>query len=346
MEIRWRAAFFPFLPLAFLLVISLEAPAQVRPSSTVKAGILGVMSGDAGFIIAKERGYFQEQGLDVIFQQFIPGSATIMASLAGGQLDVAQSGTLIGTFNAIKRGFPVIAVANTVTLYQGSGNALMIRSDLKNEIVRISDLKGRKVAIPSMGSATLYSLGVALETGGLSVKDVNIVTMPFTDLQVAFRNKAIDTGINVEPLATLVAKSGEAVIWKRTDDFVSNPYQTIGSLFYNTDWARKNPDAANRFMIAFLKGVRDYHDAMTKGVRREEIIGYFIKHTGMKVRAIYDLIPWGSGNPDGYESRESVLHQQDWYFRHGYLDSKLSVEKMVDDRYVDHAISVLGKYRK
>ncbi len=345
MERRWGTAFIPFLPLAFLLVISLEAPAQVQPSSTVKAGILGIMSGDSGFIIAKERGYFQEQGLDVIFQQFVSG-ATIMAPLAGGQLDVGQGGTAIGTFNAITRGFPIIAVANTVTLDRGNGNAFMVRSDLKNEIVRVSDLKGRKVAIVATGSALLYSLGMALETGGLSVKDVNLVTMPFPALGVAFKNKAIDMGINVEPLATLVARSGEAVVWKKTDDFVNNPYQTIGSLFYNTDWARKNPDAANRFMIAILKGVRDYHDAMTKGVRREEIIGYFIKHTGMKDRAIYDLIPWGSGNPDGYESRESVLHQQDWYFRNGYIDSKLPVEKMIDDRYVDHAISVLGKYRK
>lgn len=348
MEKRWRVACFRFLPVACLLVIGLAAPAQAqrgRELVTINAGILGIMSGDSGFIIAKERGYFQEQGLEVVLQRFDSG-ATIMAPLAGGQLDVGQGGTGIGTFNGIKRGFPIIAVANTVILDRGNGNAFMVRSDLKNEIVKVSDLKGRKVAINAMASPLLYSLGMALETGSLSLKDVTLATMPFPDLRVAFKNKAIDMGINVEPLATLVARSGEAVIWKKTDDFVNNPYQTIGSLFYNVDWARKNPDAANRFMIAFLKGVRDYHDAMTKRVKREEVIGYFIKHTGMKDRAIYDLIPWGAGNPDGYESKESVLHQQDWYFKNGYLDSRLPIEKFVDDRYVDHAISVLGKYKK
>lgn len=345
MEVRVRQGLFVLVAASLLFSLQASAQGQAgRETVTINAGILGIMSGDAGFVMAKERGYFQERGLDVKFQQFVSG-AVIMAPLSAGQLDLGQGGTAIGTFNGIKRGLPIIAVANTVTLDRGNGNAFMVRSDLKNEIVKASDLKGRKVAINAMASALLYSLGMALESGGRTLKDVNLVAIPFPDHRVAFRNKAIDMGINVEPLATLIAKSGEAVIWKRTDDFVNNPYQTIGSLFYNIDWAKKNPEVANRFMVAFLKGIRDYRDTITKGTKREEVIGYFIKHTGIKDRAIYDLMPWYGGNPDGYESKESILHQQDWYFKNGYIDFKLPIEKLVDDRHVDHAISLLGKYK-
>ncbi len=59
-----------------------------RAAALVRMGYLGVSS-DAGIFIALDKGYFQEQGLDLSLERFGVG-ADQMPLLGAGQLDIAS----------------------------------------------------------------------------------------------------------------------------------------------------------------------------------------------------------------------------------------------------------------
>ena len=83
----------------------LAANTPLSPPVTVRSGIVGSLA-EAGQLIALERGYFQEQGLNVEFTQF-DSTARMTPSLASGQLDVGAGGVGAALFNAIGRGVPI-----------------------------------------------------------------------------------------------------------------------------------------------------------------------------------------------------------------------------------------------
>src|SRR5207248_3097874 len=92
------------------------APSTVPPRpATVKNSILPSLSSAATFV-ARERGYFQEEGIEVESTP-LDGSTESTSALAAGQLDVATGGTAAGLYNSIARGIDVRIVLDVVTAY-------------------------------------------------------------------------------------------------------------------------------------------------------------------------------------------------------------------------------------
>ena len=124
-----------------------QAP-QTTEITTVKVAYIPLIS-NAPLFIAKEEGYFAQQGINVEFEKFQSGGAAFPALING---DIAASGGAIspGLYNAITRGAHVHIVADKGRMAPGfcNSSALMVRRDLyENGMVRnVSDLKGRKVS--------------------------------------------------------------------------------------------------------------------------------------------------------------------------------------------------------
>ena len=86
-------------------------------------------------------------------------------------------------------------------------------------------------------------------------------------------------------------------------------------------------------------------DALTKGTNREEVISYFIKHTALKDRSVYDWLPWPSSNPDGRVPAETIAAAQDWFAENGYVQTKVDLSKVIDNQFADYAVAQLGSYQ-
>ncbi|MSP98155.1 MAG: hypothetical protein EXR29_13260 [Betaproteobacteria bacterium] len=333
------AAFLFVCVCSFLAVLASPAGAQ----TVVRAGALGI-SADGPVYIAIEKGYFREQGIEVKLENFA-GGAQAMAPLSAGQLDVTpSSGITPALFNAFARGLPLRIVGPNSIDLEG-GNVLMVRNDLKGQIQRFSNLKGSKIAVNTAGSALLYMIGKMLESDGLSIKDVEIVYMPFPDMGTAFQNKAIAAATEVEPFITLFQDRGLAYAWKSAADTIRNPHFQVAVVIYNSDWAQKNPAAAQGFMTAYLKGSRDFVDAAKGGKIRSEVVDILIKHTRVKDKALYDRMRWPHPDPNGVVVKESLRDQQDWHAKDGTVPKKVDIDAIVDDRYVKHSIQQLGLYK-
>ena len=308
----------------------------------VKVGHLGITA-DAPVYIALEKGYFKDRKIELKLEPFV-SAAPAMAPLSSGEIHVVGGGVSPSLFNAFARAFPVRVVAHRARDVEGNAlDALMVRSDLKGQITRVADLKGRKIGINAAGSPHYYLVGKLLETEGLSLKDVEVVHIPWPDMAAAFSNKAIDAAALVEPFATQYDEKGFASLWKRASDVIKNPGWEIAVLFFNEDWAKKNARVANDFMVAYLKGARDMMDAWNGGKNRAEVVDIMVKHTRVKDRAAYDKMHWGYVDPNGAILKDSLRDQQEFFARLGSIPKKVDVDDIVDDRYVKYAVQQLGR---
>jgi len=100
--------------------VATEAPPAATPASVtataptgelkkVKMGYVPV-SIFAPVFVAKEKGYFAEQGLDVSLEPF-PGGSDPVVLTASGQLDLGIGGAGPAFWNAIAQGLPIKVIA-------------------------------------------------------------------------------------------------------------------------------------------------------------------------------------------------------------------------------------------
>jgi len=328
----------------WLVTLAVLLGPAVAAAEVVKIGDLGIVA-DAPFYLAIEKGYFKERGLDVKLEKFA-SAAQMMAPLSTGELQVVGGGSSAALFNSFARGWPVrIVAARSRDVAGFSSDTLSIRSDLKDQIRTLADLKGRKIAVNAPAAALAYMLGKMLESEGLTIKDVDVVYMPWPNMGPAFAQKAIDAGTMVEPFVTQYLERGYAVPFRRAADVLKSPPFEVSVVLYNKDWAEKQSRTAGEFTVAYLKAARVVHDAMRGGAARAEVIDILTRYTQVKDKALYDRMQWGYIDPNGTVARDSLRDQQDWHAKQGTIPKKVDVDEIVDERYIKHALEQLGVRR-
>lgn len=314
----------------------------LSPRVAVRYGELGQAS-DAGFYIALDRGYFAEEGLDVETVPIGSGGRMVPA-LGAGQIEVGGGGLSTALINAVVRDVPLRLVADKGSLRPGfSYEAVLARTDLMNSgaIKSIADLRGRRVALNSTTSMDIYLLSSALEYGGLHIDDVILDEIPQADMIAALANGSVDAVIALEPGMAAIIRQGIGSKLLSLDE--STPNAQVGVIMYAPNFMRDQPEAARRFMIAYLRGVRDYNKAYTTGEGRDELVQTLIQHTAIKDPAILGAIVPPGLNPNGYMNLESITATQEFWKRRDLLQTTLPPEQMVDHSYVDAALEVLGR---
>jgi NitT/TauT family transport system substrate-binding protein len=310
----------------------------------VRVGTIGSLS-DSGLFIALERGYWQEQGLSVDLVPF-DNIGLMIPAMGTGQIEVGAGSTAPGLFNAVRREVPLKIVADKGNAAPGFGfSALVLRKDLADSgaVRDFSDLRGKTVAVVGLYQSAHASLHQGLAQAGVADADVNTVELAFPDIMAALGNRNVDVGSLIEPFVAAAVGNGVGVRWRGTDETYPN-YQ-IAMLLYAPHFAAPaQRSAAERFMIGYLKGVRDYNDAFVKQQGRDAVIDILVKHTPVKNRAQYDAMVPAGLRPDGRVNVETIKADQDWYFAAGQQGEKVDVDAIVDHSYVDNAVRVLGPY--
>src|SRR5436190_6076325 len=220
---------------------------------TVKVGTVRSIS-TATILWASEKGYFKDYGIKVATETLDTASNSI-ALLAQNQLQMVEGGISAGYFNALEKNLPVTMVLDRVS--SPLGHNLMLRPDLKDEIKELPQLRGRRIATNGHGAVSTYEVGKLLETAGLTISDVEIKVIPFTQYAVAFANKAIDAAIAIPPFTAQLLDGGHALAFKDPDDLVKPHPLTIAVSMINTDWAKANRELLHNYYLAYLRGIRD-----------------------------------------------------------------------------------------
>jgi NitT/TauT family transport system substrate-binding protein len=317
-------------------------PAPSASSLTkLQVGLVGGIS-DAGFYIAMDKGYFKEQGIELEVTRF-DSAAKMIAPLGTGQLDIGGGAPSAGLLNAIAREVPLKIVADKGNMDPGHGyEAMMVRKEQLDKFKTAADLKGKNVAISARDISPEVTLDTFLRSGGLTIKDVNVVTIAHADMGQALSNGSIDMGMPIEPFVTQYAEKGIAAIWHRNDEVF--PRQQVAVVLYGPKFLADRPELAKKFMLAYLKAIRYYHDAFAKrdAAKRKDAIQILAHNTAVKDQALYEKMVMPGLDFNGHVSLDALNFQQNWFLAKGTQKTRVDMSKVVDHQYVDWAAQKLG----
>jgi ABC-type nitrate/sulfonate/bicarbonate transport system substrate-binding protein len=329
---------------AALAIATAPAAAQtvpLNPRVPLKVGAIGAVS-DVGIFVAQDKGYFKDEGLDVELVSF-KAAPQILPAIATGEVQASGSAVTPALFNAFARGITMKLVADKGQVAKGFGfAAIVIRSDLADTIKDFKDLKGRKFAVMGKGVSSTTQLGKALELGGIEPNEVELIELGLPEMVAALGNKAIDGATLLEPFITLASARNVAVRWKGMEDFLPFTGQN-GVIIYSQAFAREQQEAAKRWMVAYLKGVRAYLDAVTSGTDRDGVNAILAKHTAVKDLSLLARIAATGFDPNGRMEIRSLEADQDWFLKLGLQQARADLGKVIDYQYADYAVARLGK---
>src|SRR5499426_2599527 len=254
------------LPIRAALAGVLAANFAIAAQAADKVAVgTGGSASDAPFYIAYDKGFFKDEGLDVDLIVLDSG-AKVIAPLGTGELDVGSGALSVGFWNALVRGVKFRIVADRGHTEKGYFyQSVFMRKDLidSGQFKSLQDLKGMRMGFAAQGVTSLSLLNEAAKFGGFKFEDVIPVYLSFPQQIAALQNKALDGSFLIEPQATAAVNAGIGVRFKDTNEFY--PHQQISVIFYSDKFARERKDVADRFMRAWLRGVRTYNDALKDG---------------------------------------------------------------------------------
>jgi len=329
---------------------SFAAAAPVRGADpvTIRVGVLNIGS-DAPFLIADKKGYFKDEGLNVVFTTF-PSAGQMVVPLSAGQLDVGGGAPAVGIYNATTHGINVKVVADRASDGPGYGfDPLLVRTDLvkSGRFKTPKDLKGMTIAGNQPGSVSTVALYELLKKYGLTWNDIKRVNLDYPEHVAALQNGKVDASITSEPEAS-EAEAGGGVTRIMGDD-AWYPNQQISVLIYSGDFIKLHRDLAKKFMRAYLRGVRYYVGALKgghfAGPNAADVVSILAASTDIKDPAVYKRITPNSIDPDGKLNLASMRKDLQYFKDQGLIDGNVKVEDVVDESILDDVLKDVGSYK-
>ena len=321
-----------------VVLAGLAAVAPVSPQTKplVKVGYIPSDSFAALYIMADRHLPAADIAVETVR---LSGGSEILSQVATGQLNMGGTGMGAAAFNAVAASLPVEFVAPLHSGYVEDYFTVR-KASWEKEIKRIGNLKGKPVALNVRGAAVEWMLDQALKRDGLGLKDVQIKIMPFPDMVPALESGAVEAAILTEPFPTLAEERGVALRpLPRPAGAKATP---ITAIFWNKDWAAKNPELAHKVMVAYVKAARDL--GLDNGWKQERNIDLMVKYTGAKADVIrraraHVLDPNLEMDPSVLDSMQRLASEL------GHLKYKdlLPVNRLFNFAYRDRAVAELGK---
>jgi NitT/TauT family transport system substrate-binding protein len=216
-----------------LAAAAFGVPALAQNQKVIKVGTLKLIHGITPYFYEK----FTPAGYKV---EVIP-----FESPTDGKNAVVTGTVDFGTFGIAAATLGAAAGEPLVVFAAQCNRGMAIVANAKSDIKTVKDLKGRKVAIWP-GSTQEVVILERLKAEGLTVKDIQPIRLPFSDMAPALARGDVDAYVGAEPGPGISLANGVGKI-------VEYPYSTaIGSL--NMVWGarretiEKNPDLVNVMM--------------------------------------------------------------------------------------------------
>jgi NitT/TauT family transport system substrate-binding protein len=332
---------------AVVALIGAAAATTGTHAQELAVGVIGASS-DSPFFVADKRGYFKDEGLTVKFIRF-DSAAKAMAPLGTGELAVASGATSAALYNAVKRGVPLKIVADKAKNPPGFGfESLMVRKDLVGTIKTLADFRGRKIAISAAGNSEDFLVDYALRKAGMTIHDVEPVYLGFPQHIAAFTNGGIDVSLTVEPSISSILKADKAVRFLGVDEFY--PQFETAVIFYSEKFIKERPDDARKFMRAYLRGARDYNDALDgdrlTAPAAAEVIPILTEYSFIKNPDVYKAMRSHYVDPDGTNNVASLKEVWQFFKNEKMIDGSVTVDDVVDPSFAKWAAEQLGPYKK
>ncbi len=270
--------------------------AEAQELRKIHVAIPAVTPSVSIFAIAKDRGYYREEGLDV--ELVAMASAVGTQALIGGNVKFSTLGG--ASLPPVLRGAPLRFVFTTFS-------RPMFWLFAKPEIRSVADLKGKKVGISSLGSGPDSILRDLLKKHGLeggrevAILPVGSGTARFYALQAG----SVDAAMLSIPAVFMAQDAGFRELVSFADQDI---VELQGSILASNQLLEFEPALAEKFVRASLKGFLTFRDNRAATI---PILTRFLRLKEDLVEKIYDRFRPGL-TPDGTINealqRKSIEH--------------------------------------
>jgi NitT/TauT family transport system substrate-binding protein len=223
----------------------------------------------------------------------------------------------------------------------------MIRKDLwdSGAVRDYADFRGKHLATTAYGTSVHAIMGRAVERGGATLADVDMVELGFGDILSALAGRSIDVGFLPDPLGTLAEEQGAAQRWRTAEDVA--PGNVAAAVMFGSTLIQDRPDVARRFMVAYVRGCRDYYEGMTlrDPTLRPQVLRILADNSAFKDPALLDRVALHTVDPDGRVNFAALESDYRWYVAHGLMQDIVDLHQVVDNQFVDYALQQLGRYQ-
>jgi NitT/TauT family transport system substrate-binding protein len=242
-----RAAFAAF---AALMLLPHVAPAGAD-DATLKIGTIPI-DPTAEVYYAQELGFFKKAGLNVEITPFTSGGA-IAAAVVGGAVDIGLTDAVSMT-SAHARGIPLTYLA-PAGIYKKGAETYLIAVPENSPIKTAKDFNGKTIAINGLKNINEIPTDAWIDNNGGDSKTVKFVEMPYPAMLPALDAKSVDGVAIVEPFMTFAAAKGTYRLISLTEKNLA-PQFAVAGWSTTTDWARKHPDLAKKFVAVMNETAR------------------------------------------------------------------------------------------
>lgn len=215
---------------------------------------------------AKEKGYFEEEGITVNLVEFADGP-TIIAAMESGSIDVGYIGQ--GAHKLCVNGqakiFALSHISNGDALIAGPG------------ITSVEELKGKKVAYSS-GTSSEDILVNSLTKAGMTMDDITAVDMDASGIVTAMISGGVDACATWSPNSLKILEEVKDST-KLCDNLTfSDTTVSLASWIATAKYAEANQDKLLRFTKALFKAMDyaadDHYDEVAKYVSTQTATDY------------------------------------------------------------------------
>lgn len=235
---------FIFLVFLFAFTSGCERQEAKKPAGPPEKVTLAIYGGSYGFLpyIAREKGYFTANGLDVTFKEYEIGLKATEA-LFKGEADIGTGAEFV--FVSYSFDHPELKILSSIVTSEV--NEVIARKD--RGIKTPADLKGKRIGVTFKTKAEFF-LARLLVYNRVAEKDVEFVDIPSPKLKEALIQGVVDAVATWEPFVSdLKTQLGEkAVSW---------PTQSGQEFYYllisRDEWIRKHPGTVTRLLKAMVQ---------------------------------------------------------------------------------------------
>lgn len=233
-------------------------------ASSAQAGTLTIghttWVGYGTLYLARDLGYFKEQGLDLQLTT-IEEASMYMAAQASGKISGSAS-----TIDEILKYRPQFCFKAVAALDDSFGGDGVLVGD---QVTSLKELKGQPVAV-NEGSVSQFWLSYLLKRQGMQMSDLNIQNMTADDAATAFIAGRVPAAVTWEPHLSLVRQKGQG---KVLVDSTQTPGVIVDVVALNCDVIERQPEDVKALVSGLYKAVQytrehpqEAYAIMAKGV--------------------------------------------------------------------------------
>lgn len=284
--------------------------------------IVGLSSVNVAFLpvyVTEAKGFFKDEGLDVLLVLFNAG-ATNLQALIGGDVQIMGS-AFVETVGGRAAG---VDVKN----FWGVCNIMPFQLYSQPEFKSMKQAKGKRFAISRFGSLTDFLTRATLRHFGVDPKDVTILQIGSTPARfAALTAKGVDASIVWFPVTEIAKAQGYNKLLDLKEVFPEWPYETFAA---KESYLAKEREQVTKFLRAFQRGVQYTRENKGEAVK---IMQKYVKMDPAYAPAGYD--EYRNSFPLNGQIAEKVIPvviEQE--YETGRIKKKITLEDMIDRSFI------------